>query len=94
MESQYISDTANVLVQAAERLPDSEFSIGAMCCPAKEGAPSVKDAFEAFEGLPDDHPLKKQFDPGQVRAGYEALELFSFDATKKDYYQLALSLPN
>ena len=42
--------------------------------------PSVRDCFEAFEGLPDDHPLKRRFNRERVRAGYTILpEIVSSD---------------
>ncbi|MDP3765842.1 MAG: hypothetical protein Q8R04_04985 [Nanoarchaeota archaeon] len=46
-----------------------------------QNLPSVRECFEAFEGLPEGHPLKRRFDPEGVRAGYAILpELVSPDA--------------
>ena len=42
--------------------------------------PSVSECFEALEGLPDGHPLKRKFDLDKVRFGFEILpELVSPD---------------
>ena len=45
-------------------------------------SPSVILAYEAFIGLPDDHPLKKEKEPKTVIKGYQALEPIGFDPNR------------
>ena len=56
--------------------------ICASACRTPAGLPSVQGAFDTFEGLPNDHPLKKEFDPTKVRAGYQMLEQLDFDPNR------------
>ena len=37
--------------------------------------PTVSETFEAFMGLPEEHPLRKKYDTGMVEQGYRTLDL-------------------
>ncbi|MBN2567273.1 hypothetical protein JXB02_04275 [Candidatus Woesearchaeota archaeon] len=61
---------------------------------ADVSSPRVNATFEAFEGLPADHPLKKEFDPVAVKKGYMVLKgIGVHDAWTCDQLKLHLYLP-
>lgn len=55
----------------------------------RRGLSSVKSCYEAFAGLPSDHPLKKEVDPTKVMLGYFGLEGLRFDPSR-NYQELAV----
>ena len=57
----------------------------------RKGVPSLKEAFAAFEGLPEDHPLKQEFDPAKAKRLYNGLG--DNAAASVNYMGLVASLP-
>jgi len=58
-----------------------------------DNQPSLQWVYETFMGLPRDHSLKKEFNPKEVKKGFENLELWSFDPLNP-YSQLADYISN
>ncbi len=50
--------------------------------------PSVQSCYDAFEGLPPDHPLKREVSPINVMLGYYGLGGLKFDPSR-NYQELA-----
>ncbi len=70
-----VESTINTLFSIGEQNPTgTTFASKSPNSEKKEGQTSIRDDFKKFEGLPDEHPLKKKFDPKIVSKGYIYIE--------------------
>ena len=81
-----IRGTAEALVKAKDyvgiRTSVGTFYIMASAFLDTDLKPSVQSGFDAFIGLPDGHPLKKEFNPDYVRTGFERLSKLGFQPSR------------
>ena len=81
ISDEHLKETVGLLEVASKYFEYNPTGLVIACsaCATPPGLPSVQEAFDTFEGLPQDHPLKKEHDPAKVRAGYAMLEQLDFN---------------
>ena len=84
-----IRTTANLLTKVLDcRMPNQPIETPATTGDTQHrGLPSVQACYDAFEALPDDHPIKGDIDPVRVMLGYLGLKELQFDPDR-NYMEL------